>query len=33
MSEKSASMHDAFLVMALCAMVLGLGLFTKLVLI
>jgi len=29
MSEKSASMHDAFLVVALSAMVLGLGLFAN----
>jgi hypothetical protein len=33
MSEKSASMHDAFLVIALTSLVLGLGLFAKFVLI
>jgi len=33
MSEKSASMHDSFLVIAACGLVLGLGLFAKFVLI
>ena len=32
MTEKSASMHDGFLVIGLCIMVLALGLFTKFVL-
>jgi len=32
MSEKSASMHDGFLVIGLCVMVLVLGIFTMLVL-
>ena len=32
MSEKSASMHDSFLVIALGSIILGLGLFAKFVL-